>query len=489
VAAAQQAANGDARKMAELFEVVGIRAANINFTELVAEMQNVNVASESTVEALARANEELDKAKHNAIVFGANLLKGISDASERLGNLVGSGFSSGPETNAEADARQMRDNAVIRLKQRGEYLPDDTSVRDSRHLLGSAAGFNPGAGMEIVPGPNAEENVRRVNAELAKMKAELEAAKIPTAEITDELDQQASTSKQLTDARKQLNEISLQIREAEAAGNQALADDLKEYQSLVEAAIKYEGNLEMAARDVNAAHKERLRLQEEALQKSIQQVEKEVEIAETMAFGTEEAKKKAQWMQVYNDTMSKTERDDLARRAANAETYEAPSALQQNQRQLSFATQSFAPATENERVADLRGRARQSIHDARASELAARGMYRSAIAAQDRGLRAYDRGMESARLKDYLGGASMREAYDAYKKGTKMGERMTYEEYDKSIRDAAKTPQERAREEAARISGGAQGSSGDPMEPVKNLLEQIKKYIVDGDRLPQHALT
>jgi hypothetical protein len=61
---------------------------------------------------------------------------------------------------------------------------------------------------------------------------------------------------------------------------------------------------------------------------------------------------------------------------------------------------SGAPMSENMRVAELRGSARQSVRDQRASQLAAAGMFRSAIRAQDAGQRAYDRAMESAQLRD-----------------------------------------------------------------------------------------
>lgn len=317
VAKAQQEANGDATKMAELFEVVGVRAANINFAELVSEMGNVNVVADATVQALADANDQLDKMKQNATIFGANLLKAlVIEPAERLGNIMAGGVG---QTNAEIDAEQMRANAQARLRQRGELLPDDSTTKKVSKFVGGPV---PATVEESVPGPNAEENVRRINAELEKMKAELEAAKAPTVAISDELDKQGSKAEKRNEQQRELKQLALEIREAEAAGNETLAANLREYEALIKASIEYEGDLEMAARDVNAAHKERLRLQEQALQKSIAQIEKEVELAETMAFGTDEAKKKAEWMKTYDSVLEKTGRDDLARRAANAETAE-----------------------------------------------------------------------------------------------------------------------------------------------------------------------
>jgi len=52
--------------------------------------------------------------------------------------------------------------------------------------------------------------------------------------------------------------------------------------------------------------------------------------------------------------------------------------------------------------------------------------------------------------------------------------------------EQAKTPEERRREdEAARAKGAPPGGGSD----LFSLLSELKTYIVDGDRLPQHAMT
>jgi hypothetical protein len=117
VAEAQRAANGDARQMSELFEAIGVKAAGIDFSALAEEMGNVNAASSDTVEALARANDELDKAKQSATIFGASLLKAlVVDPAERFGSfLAGAGF----KTIRELEEIERRAQAIAQLTSEG----------------------------------------------------------------------------------------------------------------------------------------------------------------------------------------------------------------------------------------------------------------------------------------------------------------------------------------------------------------------------------
>jgi hypothetical protein len=117
VAEAQRAANGDARQMSELFEAIGVKAAGIDFSALAEEMGNVNAASSETVEALARANDELDKAKQSATIFGATLLKAlVIDPAERLGSFLG---GAGFKTIKELEEIELRANAIAQLTREG----------------------------------------------------------------------------------------------------------------------------------------------------------------------------------------------------------------------------------------------------------------------------------------------------------------------------------------------------------------------------------
>ena len=117
VAEAQRAANGDARQMSELFEAIGVKAAGIDFSALADEMANVNAASSDTVEALARANDELDKAKQSATIFGATLLKAlVIDPAERLGSFLG---GAGFKTIKELEEIELRAQAIAQLTREG----------------------------------------------------------------------------------------------------------------------------------------------------------------------------------------------------------------------------------------------------------------------------------------------------------------------------------------------------------------------------------
>ena len=117
VAEAQRAANGDARQMSELFEAIGVKAAGIDFSALAEEMGNVNAASSETVEALAKANDELDKAKQNATIFGASLLKAlVIDPAERFGSFLG---GAGFKTIRELEEIELRAQAIAQLTNEG----------------------------------------------------------------------------------------------------------------------------------------------------------------------------------------------------------------------------------------------------------------------------------------------------------------------------------------------------------------------------------
>jgi len=442
VAKAQQAANGDAQKMSNLFEAIGIKAAGIDFSALAEEMGNVNAASNETVEALARANDELDKAKQNATIFGANLVKGITDAAERFGSMLGGGAA---QTSAEMDEQIARDNAIAALRNRGELLPDDSTLR--KKAIPTPAGPVYGA-EELIAGPNAQENARRINAEMEKMRQEAEASKKAMQGFVDELEQAApeadKTTKQLerqaqlleesNAKRRKAYETEVALTEARLAGNKALEESI------------------LQAQDFN-------------------QVFEETDSFETAAnvTATRSAARKAEEQVVSVQGGGGGGGGGLG-----------PSV-------------SGAPMSENMRVADLRGGAMQQRANQRAQDLADRGMYRSAINAQDRGQRRYDEAMQRASDRDMasqydfagrpagnMGEAMeavndkigkmealerMREApgYDPKKGETEnMKNAMRQGKFDDAMRDQAKTPEERRQEEEeARNKARAPGGGGD----------------------------
>lgn len=142
--------------------------------------------------------------------------------------------------------------------------------------------------------------------------------------------------------------------------------------------------------------------------------------------------------------------------------------------------------TIEERIGAMRGAARSAAASAAAERFEAAGQFRSAVRAQDRAQRRVDRAMESARVKDILGGKNMGEAYQDYVKLLGM-DRMSRQDFEKSIRDQAKSPEERARaEQEAKKKGGKQGQEGgkssDPMQTVTDIYKLLT------ERLPIRVL-
>jgi hypothetical protein len=459
VAKAQQAANGDAQKMSNLFEAIGIKAAGIDFSALAEEMGNVNAASNETVEALARANDELDKAKQNATIFGANLVKGITDAAERFGSMLGGGAA---QTSAEMDEQIARDNAIAALRNRGELLPDDSTLR--KKAIPTPAGPVYGA-EELIAGPNAQENARRINAEMEKMRQEAEASKKAMQGFVDELEQAApeadKTTKQLerqaqlleeaNTKRRKAYETEVALTDARLAGNKALEESI------------------LQAQDFN-------------------QVLEETDSFETAAnvTATRSSARKAE--------------EQVAGGQGGGSGGLGPSV-------------SGAPMSQNMRVAELRGAARQSVRDQRASQLAANGMFRSAIRAQDAGQRAYDRAMDSANLRDLASqydfagreAGNVGEALSSFRDQhgmdylDKLRETPGYdrnkgemENFKNYLRESAKTPEERRQEEEearnkARAPGGGGDSGGQNQE--QGTGGQLDRIIsIMEERLPIRVL-
>lgn len=486
VAAAQRAANGDAQKMADLYEVVGVKASNIDFSALAEEMMNVNAASEQTVEILGKANDKLTAMKQNALVVGANLLAGASDFFERVGGIM-SGV--GPKTVAEMNDEELAQRAKANLQREGKLLPDDSTKKTTTMRT-----YPQNAGMvgvpvqdipvtEMVPGPNALENKRRIDAEKERLR-QMEAGKKPAA-TEDDGETAVKNTAEEAKFKQYILDLELQIKEAQAAGDSQKAESIGRLKDWTEAAIKYEGDLDMATRDVNASLKERLRLKEAEIAKQQQSIEAELQYAETMAFGTDEAKSKAEWMKIYNEQMARGATEDQARRAANAGTYKEQkptAAAQTGGSSPAYGLESPADRTRNERVAELRGQALAAPAQATAQHLIERRMFRSAVAAQDRAQRTIDRQMQNAAVKDYLrevqGAKTMGEAFHKYSMRNLRGA-MSRKEYEQYIRDAAMTHRERKMaEEASKptrgndAKGAARGGASDIGTDILNLLKE-----------------
>lgn len=430
VAQAQRAANGDAQKMADLFEVIGIRAAGINFAELVVEMEQVSAASNETVEALAAANDQLDKLKQGATVFGANLIKGVTDAGERLGSfLAGQGFKTVDQINQE----QNLENAKARLKSRGELLPDDSKTITRQQFVGGAV---PATVTDKVLGPNAEENLRRINSEMEKMRSEAEAASRAMDDLSEEAGEAPAkvekTSDQIDQATKKLERQAQLLEDSNEKRKRAYNTEV----ALTEARLS--GN--------------------KALEESILQQED------------------------FNQVLEETGSFETASSVTNTRALER--ARQTNEVAASPAMrQSDGAPTTNERIAAMRGEANAAAANAAAERFQSAGQFRSAVRAQDRAKRRMDKAMENARVKDILGGINIGEAYEEHR--DKMGlNSMSREDFEASVRAQAKTPEQRAREqeEAKQKSGKQVNEGGRSSDPVADILKLLT------ERLPIHVL-
>jgi hypothetical protein len=375
------------------------------------------------------------------------------------------------QTSAEMDEQIARDNAIAALRNKGELLPDDSTLR--KKAIPTPAGPVYGA-EELIAGPNAQENARRINAEMEKMRQEAEASKKAMQGFVDELEQAApeadKTTKQLERQAKLLEESNAKRRkayetevaltEARLAGNKALEESI------------------LQAQDFN-------------------QVLEETDSFETAAnvTATRSAARKAEEQVVSVQGGG----------GGGGGGGLGPSV-------------SGAPMSENMRVADLRGGTMKQRANQRAQELADKGMYRSAINAEDRGQRRYDEAMERAAdrdmasqydfagrpagnmgeamksVQDELGKMEaldrMREAegYDPTKGETEnMKNAMRQGKFDDAMRDQAKTPEERKQEEEeARNRSRTGGGGGDQKQGKEQQTEgKLDKIIsIMEERLP-----
>jgi len=358
---------------------------------------------------------------------------------------------------------------------RDELLPDDTRRRRGRN--------------KSRLGPNAEENELRIAAELTRMAEERAAATQDIATHTETASEAAGDKLEL---QRQLRQLALEIAEAEAAGNEALAADLREYETLIKAAVLHEGDLELAARAVNAEYEKRQRQMDENLAKQQKAIESELEYAEAMAFGTDEQRKRAEWMRAYNSAKDRGADESQAQRAANA------AVAGRSTSGVSFggggmSSSAPAPLTASERIAQMRAGAAQSPSIQRANAQAARGMFGAATMSEARANRAAERIMDNQAAKDFatdmFGGSNMGEAYRNYRdmmtRGGEMAD-MSQSEFEQWARDQGKTEAEKQQEESERDGSRAKKTADDPMKQITGKLDTVIKHMEE--RLPIRVL-
>jgi hypothetical protein len=333
------------------------------------------------------------------------------------------------------DQQVARDNAIAALRNRGELLPDDSTMVKRQQFVGGPV---PATIEERVLGPNAQENARRINAEMEKMRKEAEGAERAASGFVDELE----------DAAPQAEKTTAQLERQAQLLEQSNAKRRKAYETenaLTEARLT--GN--------------------KALEESILQAEDfNTVLEETDSF----------------ETAANTA---AVRAAARRAEQEASPASTGGAVGGGGGTFSEAIQTINERIAEMRGNANARAADAAAKRFEEGRFFRSAVNAQDRAQRAKDRAMQGARIKDILGGKNMGEAYRDYAKTTGM-DRMSQKDFEKSIRDQAATPEERTRAENRANKSGKDskegGSTNDPMKAVVDIYKLLT------ERLPIHVL-
>jgi len=222
-----------------------------------------------------------------------------------------------------------------------------------------------------------------------------------------------------------------------------------------------------------------------------------------MAFGTEEAKKKAEWMKVYNDVLEKTGRDDLARRAANAETAEptrsraggggggfsSPAPTMSNLDRLRAAAQTDPSA----RAALMRLQAEQSRAMSGAGDLRESGQFgaaaRAEIRAERRAGQRADRAAALESATDMFGGSNMGEAFENYRRQMQgSGEKAVSEaDFKNWAADQVKTEKERELEAERGVRPG--GKKDEPANPLNDIVSKLDDIIQEiTDRLPQNSL-
>ena len=150
--------------------------------------------------------------------------------------------------------------------------------------------------------------------------------------------------------------------------------------------------------------------------------------------------------------------------------------------------------TFNQRVGEIRGNKAAASARLRAAELEAAGMSDSAIRAQNRAQRAFDRQMDRANLKDYLqenydGASNTGEAYQKYrdqmqKEGRLPGDGKAFEDW---VKDQAKADKGKAGDpninENQDPGGGGGGGGGDRSDGKLDTIIRIMT-----ERLPIRVL-
>jgi hypothetical protein len=235
VSRAQKEASGSGYHLALILEAMGDGAANIDFQRIADEMGNVTVASNDTVERLSEANDRIETFKNRAMVWGANTLNFFGELGERI---VTMGIAM--EKNPLSFAPNPFAGATLKeLKEIEERYKAISQLRTSQG--------------------NASPSEEQIKGEIEAMKEREKQARLANRPTPDEGDDSPkgdnSKTEQNAKTKQRLLEISLQLKEAEAANNSELVDHLKYSEDLYKGILKYkdaEDGYGMAVREANA---------------------------------------------------------------------------------------------------------------------------------------------------------------------------------------------------------------------------------------------
>jgi hypothetical protein len=482
-------ARGSADATNQIIELMGTRAASQmiplidNTAALRAEMEGVSVASDDMVRKIEAANDRMTRLGNDGKVALAGLIEGLVNTSERLGNVISD------------QEKLLKLLAAMPLALTGNVMP-------LWHVLQT--------GKTIAELDEIEARATAIAQLTREGLFTLDAVKNAglIADRTKQiLEQTQGTNKQLEIAEDTTtNILDTEKRKTDELGRQA----------------------------------KQLQRQEEQRQNSIRSMEAEIRLIEAQISGNKELEESLRRQADFESAFAKTENTEVA---ANFEAVKAAERRAQDAARSggggSMGGSDLGPPggrlpTRNERVAELRGSSAQQRADQRAAELASAGMFRSSIAAQDRGQRAADRAMDSARTRDMASqfdfagreagnvGEAMKSVSDEmgrldfqdklrgsegfdrtksemdnFKNALEKGvfddqrdfERDAEGKMKRMADEQAKTPEERkAEEDAMRQKHDAGGGKAD--DPAQDIYDWLKNtfFTEFKDRLPQTAL-
>jgi hypothetical protein len=370
VGSAQAAAAGDSQRMADITEALGQSVGRVDFATITSGMKDVSVLSDGMVDALSRSNDALNSFDRGLNLAVGGILafvgeQGFQRATSAIIGAVTQDFSIFGKT-------------IEELKAMTEGLPP---------LFDKTRTSVDGASESTVNYSDVIKQLITVNAEMEASMARMEKGA-------------GALGAQLAEAELKLAELSQQFAQSgDAEVFKEIQKTAKEILSLRQQTAKEEEKI----RSETAKTSEEYRKQADAQARAIMSLDEEIQMLEAKLSGNEALTEELQRQQDFREAFEKTGNVDQADKLAG---------LRARERQMDGAGRggsgggsSLGPVgarlpTENERVGELRGGAAQQRADQRAAELANAGMFRSAIRAQDRGQRAADRAMDSARMRD-----------------------------------------------------------------------------------------